>query len=85
MSARAQLSRRAAFVLSVCLNRCHELRPPVARHSQPLIALAPMSCAAMHELIPAFRKFSYSKAMESLLASLGYKQPSIVQSMSVWL
>lgn len=39
----------------------------------------------MHELIPAFRKFSYSRAMNELVQSLGYKHPAIVQSMCVGL
>ncbi|KAI4313776.1 hypothetical protein L6164_026730 [Bauhinia variegata] len=39
---------------------------------------------ALHELEPAFKKFSSSEKFSSLLCSLGYKRPVIMQSMYIF-
>jgi len=39
---------------------------------------------ALHELDPVFRKFSCSERVSSLLLSLGYKRPVIIQSMYIF-
>ncbi|XP_054809891.1 phytanoyl-CoA dioxygenase [Prosopis cineraria] len=39
---------------------------------------------ALHELEPAFRRFSCSEKISSLLSSLGYKRPVIMQSMYIF-
>ncbi|CAN0877075.1 Phytanoyl-CoA dioxygenase [Linum grandiflorum] len=39
---------------------------------------------ALHELDPVFKKFSCSERVSSLLLSLGYKRPVIVQSMYIF-
>ncbi|CAI0383332.1 unnamed protein product [Linum tenue] len=39
---------------------------------------------ALHELDPVFKKFSCSPRISSLLLSLGYKSPAIVQSMYIF-
>ncbi|GAB4828765.1 hypothetical protein Ancab_018425 [Ancistrocladus abbreviatus] len=39
---------------------------------------------ALHELDPVFRKFSCSDKVSSLLSSLGYKRPVIIQSMYIF-
>ncbi|GAB2296964.1 hypothetical protein Dimus_031068 [Dionaea muscipula] len=39
---------------------------------------------ALHELDPTFRKVSYSEKVSSLLSSLGYKRPVIIQSMYIF-
>ncbi|KAJ8640329.1 hypothetical protein MRB53_017023 [Persea americana] len=39
---------------------------------------------ALHEIDPVFRKFSRSEKVSSLLVSLGYKKPVIIQSMYIF-
>eukprot|EP00262_Sarcandra_glabra_P017370 TRINITY_DN593_c0_g1_i1.p1 TRINITY_DN593_c0_g1~~TRINITY_DN593_c0_g1_i1.p1 ORF type:complete len:292 (-),score=51.94 TRINITY_DN593_c0_g1_i1:394-1269(-) len=39
---------------------------------------------ALHEIDPIFKKFSHSEEMSSLLFSLGYKRPAIIQSMYIF-
>ena len=39
---------------------------------------------ALHDLDPAFRKFSRSDKMKALLDSLGYREPTPVQSMYIF-
>ncbi|XP_021733109.1 phytanoyl-CoA dioxygenase-like [Chenopodium quinoa] len=39
---------------------------------------------ALHELDPVFKEFSSSKSFSSLLSSLGYKRPAVVQSMYIF-
>ncbi|KAM7484657.1 hypothetical protein LguiA_000666 [Lonicera macranthoides] len=39
---------------------------------------------ALHEIEPVFKKFSYSEKLSSLLFSLGYKRPVIIQSMYIF-
>ncbi|XP_021845847.1 phytanoyl-CoA dioxygenase isoform X2 [Spinacia oleracea] len=39
---------------------------------------------ALHELDPVFKEFSSSKNFSSLLSSLGYKRPAVVQSMYIF-
>ncbi|KAI9080464.1 hypothetical protein K1719_037578 [Acacia pycnantha] len=39
---------------------------------------------ALHELEPAFKKFSCSEKLSSLMSSLGYKRPVIMQSMYIF-
>lgn len=40
--------------------------------------------AALHELDPVFKRFSYSEKISSLLSSLGYKRPIPIQSMYIF-
>lgn len=40
--------------------------------------------AALHELDPVFKGFSYSEKVSSLFSSLGYKRPIIIQSMYIF-
>lgn len=42
------------------------------------------SFAALHEIEPAFKKFSSSEKTSSLMRSLGYKRPVIMQSMYIF-
>ncbi|CAL0313585.1 unnamed protein product [Lupinus luteus] len=39
---------------------------------------------ALHEIEPAFKKFSFSEKISSLMYSLGYKRPAILQSMYIF-
>ncbi|OIV89334.1 hypothetical protein TanjilG_23297 [Lupinus angustifolius] len=39
---------------------------------------------ALHEIEPAFKKFSFSEKFSSLMYSLGYKRPAILQSMYIF-
>jgi phytanoyl-CoA hydroxylase len=39
---------------------------------------------ALHDLDPAFKRFSRTPALESLVASLGYARPLLVQSMYIF-
>ncbi|XP_072971981.1 phytanoyl-CoA dioxygenase 1 [Typha angustifolia] len=39
---------------------------------------------ALHELDPVFRKFSFSDKICSMLSSLGYKRPAVIQSMYIF-
>eukprot|EP00246_Nothoceros_aenigmaticus_P000292 TRINITY_DN10443_c0_g1_i2.p1 TRINITY_DN10443_c0_g1~~TRINITY_DN10443_c0_g1_i2.p1 ORF type:complete len:220 (+),score=33.86 TRINITY_DN10443_c0_g1_i2:217-876(+) len=39
---------------------------------------------AIHDLDPVFREFSYSDTVKSLLVSLGYRQPGLIQSMYIF-
>ncbi|KAE9597297.1 hypothetical protein Lal_00007273 [Lupinus albus] len=39
---------------------------------------------ALHEIEPAFKKFSSSEKISSLMYSLGYKRPAIMQSMYIF-
>jgi len=39
---------------------------------------------ALHDLDPAFKRFSRTPALESLVASLGYRSPRLVQSMYIF-
>ena len=40
--------------------------------------------AALHELDPVFKKFSFSESVASLFSSLGYKRPAVIQSMYIF-
>ena len=42
------------------------------------------TCAALHELDPVFKTFSCSEKLSSLMLSLGYKRPVIIQSMYIF-
>jgi hypothetical protein len=41
-------------------------------------------CAALHEIDPVFKKISCSEKVSSLMFSLGYKRPVIIQSMYIF-
>lgn len=41
-------------------------------------------CAALHEIEPAFKNFSSSEKISSLMYSLGYKRPVVMQSMYIF-
>jgi hypothetical protein len=40
--------------------------------------------AALHELDPVFKRFSFSESVASLFSSLGYKRPAVMQSMYIF-
>jgi hypothetical protein len=40
--------------------------------------------AALHELDPVFKRFSFSESVVSLFSSLGYKRPAVMQSMYIF-
>lgn len=40
--------------------------------------------AALHELDPLYKEFTYSSKVSSLILSLGYRRPVIMQSMYIF-
>ena len=40
--------------------------------------------AALHELDPLYKDFTYSSKFSSLASSLGYKRPVVMQSMYIF-
>lgn len=48
------------------------------------LQLMGFTCAALHEIDPVFKTFSCSEKLSSLMLSLGYKRPVIIQSMYIF-
>ncbi|RRT73459.1 hypothetical protein B296_00013671, partial [Ensete ventricosum] len=42
------------------------------------------SSAALHEIDPVFKEFSFSDKISGMLCSLGYKRPVVIQSMYIF-
>ncbi|GJM96356.1 hypothetical protein PR202_ga13182 [Eleusine coracana subsp. coracana] len=69
------------------LKQAKELSINKVGHAMSLRYLNPrhfVCHAALHELDPVFKKFSFSESVASLFSSLGYKRPAIMQCMYIF-
>ena len=69
------------------LKHCHGVRRPACRRVGLCVwpyLMSGLLAAALHDLDPAFRRFSRSEKVAQLIHSLGLQQPLPVQSMYIF-